>query len=39
MKENPFKFGTVVDGVHFTDREDELTKIESHLKSENHLIV
>jgi AAA+ ATPase superfamily predicted ATPase len=39
MKENPFKFGTVVDGVHFTDREDELTKIGSHLKSENHLIV
>jgi AAA+ ATPase superfamily predicted ATPase len=39
MKENPFKFGTVVDGVYFTDREDELVKIESHLKSENHLII
>lgn len=24
MKENPFKFGTIVDGVHFTDREDGL---------------
>ena len=39
MKENPFKFGTVVDGVHFTDREDELDIIGSHLKSENHLII
>jgi uncharacterized protein len=39
MKENPFKFGTVVDGIHFTDREDELAIIESHLKSENHLII
>ena len=39
MKENPFKFGTIVDGVHFTDREDELEFISSHLKSENHLII
>jgi len=39
MKENPFKFGTVVDGVYFTDREDELSEIGSYLKSENHLIV
>ena len=39
MKENPFKFGTVVDGAYFTDREDELTKIRSYLKSENHLII
>lgn len=39
MKENPFKFGTIVDGVHFTDREDELTRIVSYLKSENHLII
>lgn len=39
MKENPFKFGTVVDGVHFTDREDELAEIGSYLKSENHLII
>ncbi|MCJ7448582.1 MAG: ATP-binding protein [Bacteroidales bacterium] len=39
MKENPFKFGTVVDGEYFTDREDELTKIGSYLKSENHLIL
>ena len=39
MKENPFKFGTIVDGVHFTDREDELIRIESYLNSENHLII
>lgn len=39
MKENPFKFGTIVDGVHFTDREDELAYISSHVRSENHLIV
>lgn len=39
MKENPFKFGTIVDGVHFTDREDELAFITSHLRSENHLII
>ena len=24
MNENPFKFGTVVDGPYFTDREDEI---------------
>lgn len=39
MKVNPFKFGTVVDGVHFTDREDEQAEIGSYLKSENHLII
>jgi AAA+ ATPase superfamily predicted ATPase len=39
MKVNPFKFGTVVDGVHFTDREDEQAAIGSYLKSENHLII
>jgi len=39
MKENPFKFGTVVDGVHFTDREEEIAFISSHLRSENHLIM
>jgi AAA+ ATPase superfamily predicted ATPase len=39
MKANPFKFGTVVDGPYFTDREDELDKIASYLNSENHLIL
>ncbi len=39
MKSNPFKFGTVVDGAFFTDREEELVRIGSFLKSENHLIL
>lgn len=39
MKENPFKFGTVVDGQYFTDREDEISKIKSYLESSNHLIL
>jgi len=39
MKTNPFKFGSVVDGAYFTDREKELTKISSYIKGENHLIL
>ena len=39
METNPFKFGTVVDGPYFTDREDELNRIASYLNSENHLIL
>jgi AAA+ ATPase superfamily predicted ATPase len=39
MKENPFKFGTVVDGQYFTDREDEIEKIASFMNGENHLII
>ncbi|HOS71392.1 MAG TPA: ATP-binding protein [Bacteroidales bacterium] len=39
MTENPFKFGTVVDGIYFTDREEEVSQISSYLKSENHLII
>ena len=39
MKENPFKFGTVVDGHFFTDREDEIEKIASFMNGENHLII
>ncbi len=39
MKTNPFKFGTVVDGPFFTDREEELARISSYLKGENHLIM
>jgi hypothetical protein len=39
MEINPFKFGTVVDGPYFTDREDELTRIKSYIGSENHLIL
>jgi hypothetical protein len=37
MKTNPFKFGTIVDGPYFTDREEEIVRIASHLNSENHL--
>ncbi|MBA7534334.1 hypothetical protein ES705_26580 [subsurface metagenome] len=36
---NPFKFGTVVDEPFFIDRKDELVKIGSLIKSENHLIL
>lgn len=36
---NPFKFGTVVDGEHFTDRHIELQTIERHLASCNHLVL
>ncbi len=39
MVNNPFKFGTVVDGLYFTDREDEVEKISSFIKSENHMIL
>jgi len=39
METNPFKFGTVVDGSFFTDREDEISKIASFIKGENHLIL
>lgn len=36
---NPFKFGTIVDGAFFTDREKEQQIITHHLDSENHLIL
>ena len=39
MKNNPFKFGTVVDEPYFTNRKDELSRIKSILKSQNHLII
>jgi hypothetical protein len=39
MNENPFKFGTIVDGQYFTDREDEIARISSYIKGENHLIL
>lgn len=37
--ENPFKFGTMVDGEYFTDRTRELTYVKQVLASENHLIL
>lgn len=38
-KYNPFKFGTVVDGSYFTDRNNELAEIKQMLNSKNHLIL
>ena len=37
--QNPFKFGTVVDGAFFTNREKELAVIKESINSENHLIL
>lgn len=37
--ENPFKFGTVVDGNFFTDRTKELIYVKSVLNSENHIVL
>lgn len=39
MKKNPFKFGSIVDGEHFTDRNNEIEYVKSVLSSENHLII
>ncbi len=37
--DNPFKFGTLVDDPYFTDRTEELKRIDVFLHSENHLIL
>lgn len=37
--ENPFKFGTIVDGKYFTDRTKELQYVQQILQSENHLVL
>lgn len=39
MRNNPFKFGTVVEGDFFTNRTDEIKKVRSVLSGENHLIM
>jgi len=36
---NPFKFGSVVSGCYFTNRVEEIAKINSILQSANHLII
>lgn len=36
---NPFKFGSVVDGEYFTDRNDELPQVKQIISSRNHLIL
>jgi uncharacterized protein len=37
--ENPFKFGTIVEGEYFTDRIVELESIKRVLQSPNHLVL
>lgn len=40
MKENnPFKFGSVVDGPFFTNRKEELLELKGLLNSKNHVIL
>ena len=36
---NPFKFGSVVDGAHFTNRGKEIDFVKRILSGENHLIL
>lgn len=38
-RNNPFEFGTIVDGTYFTDRCEELNRVKEVLNSENHLIL
>jgi len=37
--ENPFKFGTLVEGEYFTDRVDEVRYICQFINSANHLVL
>lgn len=39
MITNPFKFGTIVEEPFFTNRHDELIKIQSVLASHNHIVI
>ena len=36
---NPFKYGSIVTGDFFTDREEELQQVKQKLDSENHLVL
>jgi len=38
-RENPFKFGTLVDDEYFTDRVQEVAYIEQFVQSANHLVL
>ena len=38
-KNNPFKFGTIVEGEYFTDRIEEQRQVKEILTSSNHLIL
>lgn len=37
--ENPFQYGTVVDGSFFTDRKKELPQVQQMLSGHNHLVL
>ncbi len=37
--ENPFKFGSIVEGAFFTDREDDIKKSLEVINSSNHLVL
>ncbi len=39
MKNNPFKFGSIVDDPYFTNRKEEIKQVTSILNSSNHLIL
>ncbi|HOX77099.1 MAG TPA: ATP-binding protein [Bacteroidales bacterium] len=39
MKENPFKFGSIVDEPYFTDRILEIEQVKSIIGSQNHLTI
>ena len=39
MKNNPFKFGSIVDEPYFTNRKDVISKVISILNSNNHLTI
>ena len=36
---NPFKYGKIVEGEYFYDREDELLRIKSTLSGGNNLVL
>lgn len=38
-KNNPFKFGTIVEEEYFTDRVKEMAYISQFLQSANHLVL
>jgi AAA+ ATPase superfamily predicted ATPase len=39
MKNNPFKFGSIVDEPYFTNRKEEIARVTSILNSQNHLVI
>ncbi len=39
MKENPFKFGSIVDEPYFTNRIQEIEQVKSIIESQNHLTI